>query len=84
MCGVFGLSTKNLQGQSDKYVSLVERLLILSESRGKESSGLAYKIMNETEVFSHKLASRASEFLQNDLTKIYVDQFKKKISGKKS
>ena len=41
MCGIFGFVVNNTLGQTyERYLSLLERLCLLSETRGKDSSGL--------------------------------------------
>jgi glutamine---fructose-6-phosphate transaminase (isomerizing) len=45
MCGIFGIIIRPHSNQpSDKIVSILRRIAKLSESRGKDSSGLAFRI----------------------------------------
>jgi len=44
MCGIFGVIAKNESCYSRSLLkNTVERIAILSESRGKDSSGLAFR-----------------------------------------
>jgi len=58
MCGIFGLLiAENLQISHDELRQLVNRLFKLSESRGKEASGLAVRFKNSIYVLKEPITS---------------------------
>lgn len=74
MCGILGITTKKEYSQKD-IGQMVNILLRLSESRGKEATGLAIKRKESIDVL--KLPISASDFLKNPLYK----EFSKNILG---
>ncbi len=73
MCGIFGLvSTKSSSLTSKEYSEIMNRLFILSESRGKEASGFSFELDSSINV--HKTPSCASELLK---TNIYQESLRK-------
>lgn len=67
MCGIFGLiaNTRSNLG-FDEARAIVETLFLLSESRGKESSGIAVKLLRDQSVHVLKKSIPAGEFIKTD------------------
>ena len=65
MCGIFGLI--NTGNQSLKTIDVIERLLLLSESRGTEASGLA--ILDKLNRTVFKTPYSASRMIKSDIFK---------------
>ncbi len=66
MCGIFGfVKTKESAGISDK--NLLINLIKLSESRGKESSGIAYR--NSDKIGVLKMPERGSRLIESPVYK---------------
>lgn len=55
MCGIFGLVTTKESFDKRRVKSLVDDLLLLSESRGKDSSGIAFVKGDEIVVYKESL-----------------------------
>ncbi len=65
MCGIFGISLSSNSQFSDKqFRSVVRKLFILSESRGKEASGLAGTVTDK--ILVHKSPQTASELVKSN------------------
>ena len=64
MCGIFGLVTKENVFNNKVAKSIVNDLLLLSESRGKDSSGIATVQSGEIIVYKEPLS--ASKFIKQD------------------
>ena len=62
MCGIFGLIVNNKCDISKN--SILNKLFLLSESRGKEATGLA--ILKNNELLVYKEALPASKFIKTD------------------
>ena len=66
MCGIFGLvNSPDSKISSDLSIEIVQKLFLLSESRGSEASGFAFE-MNEN-ILVHKAPSPASELVKKDV-----------------
>ena len=66
MCGIFGLAVKQQAILSRVEVeNILERLYLLSESRGKESAGLHIYLPNASEAWTIKGAKPASELIKS-------------------
>ncbi len=58
MCGIFGIVIgKNLKLTSEELMEIVNSIFKLSESRGKEASGLAVRFNNSIYVFKEPITS---------------------------
>ena len=56
MCGIFGLLIKeDLNFSSNSFKSIIDSLFKLSESRGKESSGIVFIIDKKIKVYKKAL-----------------------------
>lgn len=77
MCGIFGLVTTKNGLEKQKVKSLVDDLLLLSESRGKDSSGIAFVKGNEIVVYKESLPAHRFIKEQNyrNLLSSEVDQY---------
>lgn len=64
MCGIFGLISTGSDLIEKEYKSILHRLFILSESRGKEAAGLC--TIDEEKITIVKAANRAREFLKSN------------------
>lgn len=71
MCGIFGLTVSNNSAIDNLlFKSIIDELFKLSETRGKEASGLALRIDGALKVY--KCALSASELVKlNDYKKIF-------------
>ncbi len=64
MCGIFGLSiTENSEFSKDEAEAILKKLFILSESRGKEASGLA--LMDASKISILKSSLTASKLINS-------------------
>ena len=64
MCGIFGIINSACQEFDEKIlIDLLKNLYILSESRGKEASGIAIRYNNTIDVL--KAPVPASRFIQS-------------------
>ncbi len=80
MCGIFGFTTKEKSGYSEKEIKKILRLLFkLSESRGREAAGLAVKTGSRIDILKSPLS--ASDFLKSDSYKKFIDKFLGSASG---
>lgn len=71
MCGIFGYySVGQSVGTIEKNKKLIEKLFLLSESRGRDAAGIAMQTSSEIRVLKRYLT--ASEFIQ---TKDYAEVF---------
>jgi glutamine---fructose-6-phosphate transaminase (isomerizing) len=67
MCGIFGVLLKrNTKLDRGAIESIVNRLFLLSESRGKESAGIHAWLPNRGEAWTVKSALPATEFILTD------------------
>ena len=57
MCGIFGIVTKNVTSPASLRL-LVDSLFLLSESRGKEASGLAFLAGDKISIYKQPIRSR--------------------------
>jgi len=79
MCGIFGLVAGVDSGLTFKDTrTIVDRLFVLSETRGKESSGIAVKNFPLGEIGVFKTSLPASALVR---TKEYRGFFKKSLDG---
>src|SRR3990167_10106420 len=69
MCGIFGIVTKNVTSPASLRL-LVDSLFLLSESRGKEASGLAFLAGDKISIYKQPLRSRKL-IKQNDYKKLF-------------
>ena len=77
MCGIFGLIASPESGISQqKSAEIVNKLFILSESRGKESAGIAIKNTADRKIHVLKQSVPASKLIGSDEYKSF---FKKSI-----
>ena len=58
MCGVFGFINQKESNEPQKTWDLIEKLFLLSEARGKESSGLALESMDHSYIIKRPLPAR--------------------------
>ena len=73
MCGIFGVFVKNKISHRDNLLKdLVKDLFLLSESRGKEASGLAIKIDESIEVLKDPIPAR--KFIKTNEYKIILNK----------
>jgi asparagine synthetase B (glutamine-hydrolysing) len=70
MCGIFGFVTTKNSFNSERVKSITDQLLLLSESRGKDSSGVA--IVREKEIIVYKEPLSAHKFIKQ---KKYLNLF---------
>ena len=69
MCGIFGIVTKDVTSPANLRL-LVDSLFLLSESRGKEASGLAFLAGDKISIYKQPLRSRKL-IKQNDYKKLF-------------
>lgn len=66
MCGIFGIAVRQQAVLARKeFEALLEKLYLLSESRGKESAGLHLYLPDAAEAWTIKGAKPASELIQS-------------------
>ena len=66
MCGIFGLVTSRNRNCSNKFlINCIDKLLVLSESRGKGASGLS--IRNSDSIYILKKPIPASELIKSEI-----------------
>ena len=76
MCGIFGVVTsENSDMDSETYKRMMNKLFILSESRGKEASGFAFE--DDKAINVHKTPLPASELVQTSIYKDNLDKLSK-------
>ena len=79
MCGIFGiLIGKDTKLSVRELASLTNHLFKLSESRGKEASGIAIRVNHSIYVFKEPISS--SELVKSDT---YRNLFRSKIIWRK-
>lgn len=80
MCGIFGITlNKNNNFTNYEIKKMVSSLLLLSESRGKEASGIAIKLKNTINVL--KLPKSASCLLKTkEFKNLFTKTFTKPVS----
>ena len=77
MCGIFGVVSELNKNFSKKdFRQILDKLFVLSESRGKEVSGFAYKA---NAVYFHKTPQPSSKLLKS---KVYKKHIKDYLSSK--
>lgn len=81
MCGIWGVMStdKNLHNSDKK--AIIDKLFLLSESRGKESTGLA--CFNDDGIALFKDTIRAGQFIKSDQYKKFIEKYisdKEKLS----
>ncbi len=77
MCGIFGLIARPDHELSVSEVKMVmDKLFLLSESRGKEAAGIAY--LNPDSIYIAKYAETASQVIKR---KTYKDIFNRNVSS---
>ncbi len=77
MCGIFGtLIGKDTHLSTQELASLTNRMFKLSESRGKEASGIAVRVNHSIYVLKEPISS--SQLIKSDK---YRNLFKKKIAN---
>jgi glucosamine--fructose-6-phosphate aminotransferase (isomerizing) len=64
MCGIFGVAVSDFKNQDFEMKSLLDDLFILSESRGKEASGIS--INNGNDLFVLKSSHPASKLIRSN------------------
>ena len=79
MCGIFGVFVRDHSNFSPAYIqNIVKNLYILSETRGKEASGLVIRTKDSIKVF--KLPIPASSLIKSDIfSKIFNTPTNNKI-----
>lgn len=80
MCGIFGIITKNNHITNDYLDKITSKLFILSETRGKEASGIAF--IEPTQVNIYKEPISASKFIKTPKYKELFSSFKKSQGSK--
>ena len=77
MCGIFGfLIGEDLRLSADELMDIVNRMFRLSESRGKEASGIAVKVKGEIYVFKQPIS--ASKMVKSDKYRTLFEKVIKK------
>jgi hypothetical protein len=72
MCGIFGLAYKDgLRPANEILARRIERLFLLSETRGKEAAGLA--VLNPSKIDVYKDGIRASRMLKTAAYRAFLD-----------
>ena len=76
MCGIFGFVTKNNSGINKNDIGdILNRLFLLSESRGREASGFA--ALYKDEIVVHKSPFPASKLVKSKTFKDFFKEFSK-------
>lgn len=79
MCGIIGLITKDETTLShDKIKLIIDDLLLVSQSRGKDSSGIAF--LTDNEILVYKEPKPAKEFIKTKIYKEILDTELKKYA----
>jgi glucosamine--fructose-6-phosphate aminotransferase (isomerizing) len=77
LCGIFGfLIGEDLRLSADELMDIVNRMFRLSESRGKEASGIAVKVKGEIYVFKQPIS--ASKMVKSDKYRTLFEKVIKK------
>jgi len=71
MCGIFGIANQNTFTDAKIRKKIADKLFVMSESRGKEAAGVAYKTKDE--ILIYKQALLASKLIKE---KKYKELFK--------
>jgi hypothetical protein len=80
MCGIFGTIVKKNSNSND-FKLILENLAILSESRGKDSSGLALLNSKESKINVIKGNIRIKELLNSEITNKKITETFNKINS---
>lgn len=76
MCGIFGITTNNSHLINSELQKMISTLFLLSESRGKEASGIAIK--TKVSLIVLKEPKSASKLLKTtEYKNIFLNKFKK-------
>ena len=70
MCGIFGIIAKDNKYKKKFLEKDISRLFLLSESRGKEASGLS--VLNNQNISTYKDSVMASNFIKSKPYKMLV------------
>ena len=70
MCGIFGIIAKDNKYKKKFLEKDISRLFLLSESRGKEASGLS--VLNKHNISTYKDSVMASDFIKSEPYKMLV------------
>ena len=74
MCGIFGIiATKNAALDHSNVSDIYQNLALLSERRGKESTGIAIKNNAQRKIGIYKASKKAKQFIQS---KPFLDFYK--------
>jgi glucosamine--fructose-6-phosphate aminotransferase (isomerizing) len=79
MCGIFGLLTANEAFSIRETRAMTDRLFCLSETRGKESAGLA--VLRQDSILVCKQAVKASKMIHSRAYRSLFDQLGKNASA---
>ena len=82
MCGIFGMFARASVFSSKVAASAFNRLLILSESRGKEASGIAFLHGNKVRIFKQPISP--SEMIRSSEYKKLLKEFTSSESSEKN
>jgi asparagine synthetase B (glutamine-hydrolysing) len=82
MCGIFGIISKTKNWKESELQNLVNKLYLLSESRGKESSGIAIKNYSSQKISVLKKSLAASELIKSNEYKSFWKESTQGIFGK--
>lgn len=80
MCGVWGIASLNNKATPDLMETVMRRLMVLSESRGKEASGIA--VLQQDDMVVLRKAVPATVLVQESDYKKLVDKYIKGSSSK--
>jgi glutamine---fructose-6-phosphate transaminase (isomerizing) len=82
MCGIFGISLINRSEYSSVFINnLLSRLIILSESRGKESAGVAVFNVDKSEINIYKDSIIGSELIRKKNYRYFIKRSIKSEKG---
>ncbi|RME13427.1 MAG: hypothetical protein D6799_08200, partial [Bacteroidetes bacterium] len=76
MCGIFGFFCADNHGRVDASLTknVLDKLFLLSEARGKESSGIAVKSSNSKKIYVLKKSIPASNLIKSKEYKNFFDE----------
>jgi len=78
MCGIFGFVVNKPSGQTyERYLSLMERLCLLSETRGKDASGLVFAGGDAIHVLKRPI--RAKNLIRSKEYDIFKSRFEEEF-----
>jgi asparagine synthetase B (glutamine-hydrolysing) len=80
MCGIFGIITKSNHITNDHLDKITSKLFILSETRGKEASGIAFIEPDKVNIYKEPIS--ASKFIKTDKYSELFSSFKKSQGAK--